>query len=124
MTDSALESSSVFQLNILIWATFPQPPNAPVDPILHKLGYRLFSIEQPLEPNIRDREVLRTRYASTVSGAPVADALLEIVSASHFVITECKSSSFGVGSDNSRQARGLILAGGGITRRGLPIGKG
>lgn len=124
MADTALEESSLFQLNVLIWATFPQPDRAPVNPILLDLGYRLFSIEQPLEPSILTREALSARNTSTVSEAPVADALLEAAEVSHFVIVECKSSSFGVESEKARQARGLILAGGGITQRSLPIAEG
>ena len=119
MADHALESSSLFQLNVLIWATFPQPSSAPVKPILHNLGYRLFSIEQPLEPSIMQRESLQA-LRPHVSMAPVADALLENAGRSHFVVTECKPSSFGVESDQTRQARGFILAGSEIMHRGLP----
>ena len=56
--------------------------------------------------------------------APVADALLECPEDSHFVITECKAASFGVESDQARQARGFILAGNDISQRGLPIATG
>ena len=124
MADTALEGSSLFQLNVLIWATFPQPDQAPVNPTLLNLGYQLFSIEQPLEPSILDRETRTARNTSMVAGAPVADALLEVTEVSHFVIVECKSSSFGVESEKARQARGFILAGGSITQRSLPIANG
>ena len=120
MDNCGLEGSSLFQLNVLIWATLPQPSCAPAKPILRNLGYCLFSIEQPLEASISQRVSLQAR-TPPVSIAPVADALLENAGSSHFVVTECKRSSFGVESDQIRQARGLILAGSDITQRGLPI---
>ena len=120
MANHALEGSSLFQLNVMIWATFPQPSSAPVKPILRNLGYRLFSIEQPLRAGIGQRERLQAQ-TPPVSMAPVADALLKKAGSSHFVVTECKPSSFGVESDQTRQARGLILAGSDIMQRGLPI---
>ena len=122
MADHALESSNLFQLNVLIWATLPQPYSAPVNPILRNLGYCLFSIEQPLEPSITQRESLQSRRPS-VRIAPVADVLLDNPGKSHLVVMECKSSSFGIESHQARQARGFILAGGDIMRRGLPITK-
>ena len=120
MANHALESSSLFQSNVLIWATLPQPSCAPVKPILRNLGYCLFSIEQPLQASISQRASLQAQ-TPPVSIAPVADALLENAGSSHFVVTECKPSSFGVESDQTRQARGLILAGSDIMLRGLPI---
>ena len=120
MANHALEGSSLFQLNVLIWATIPQPSCAPVKPILRDLGCCLFSIEQPLQASIRQRVSLQARTLS-VSMEPVADALLENAGSSRFVVTECKPSSFGVESDQTRQARGLILAGSDIMQRGLPI---
>ena len=120
MANRALESSSLFQLNVLIWATLPQPPCAPVKPLLRNLGYSLFSIEQPLEASIGQRVSLQGQNPP-VSVAPVADALLEHVGRTHFVVIECKSSSFGVESDQTRQARGFIVASSDIMQRGLPI---
>ena len=120
MANSALENSNLFQLNVLIWTTLSQPPCAPVKPLLRNLGYSLFSIEQPLEASIGQRVSLQARNPP-VSVAPVADALLEHVGSSHFVVIECKSSSFGVESDQTRQARGFIIAGSDIMQRGLPI---
>ena len=55
-----------------------------------------------------------------VSIAPVADVLLEDPGRSHFVVVECKPSSFGVESAQTRQARGFTLAGSDIMHRGLP----
>ncbi len=120
MASHALEGSGLFQLNVLTWATLPQPTSAPVKPILRNLGYSLFSIEQPLPASIRQRERLQAQ-TPPVSMAPVADAMLENAGDSHFVVIECKHSSFGIESDQTRQARGLILAGSDIMQRGLPI---
>lgn len=120
MADLALERSSLFQLNVLIWATLPQPSSSPVNPILRNLGYCLFSIEQPLDPSIAQRANLQSRMPS-VSVAPVADVLLDNPGQSHLIVMECKSSSFGIGSHQVRQARGFILAGSDVMRRGLPI---
>ena len=119
MNDNALERSNLFQLNVLIWATFPQPPGAPVKPVLRNLGYCLFSLEQPLIPSIEEQAILQAREP-TVTMAPVADVLLEDTRRSHLVVVECKASSFGVESDKARQARGFIYAGSHIARRSLP----
>ncbi len=123
MDSPALEGSSLFQLNVLTWATLPQPSSAPAKPILRNLGYSLFSIEQPLPVGIGQRESLQAQIPP-VSIAPVADALLENGRRSHYVVIECKSSSFGIESGQTRQARGLILAGSEIMQRGLPIPEG
>ena len=122
MADHDLERSSLFQLNVLIWATLPQPSSAPVTPILRNLEYCLFSIEQPLVPSITQRAILQSRRPS-VRIEPVADVLLDNPGKSHLVVMECKSSSFGVESRQARQARGFILAGSDIMRRGIPITK-
>ena len=123
MVSHALEGSGLFQLNVLTWATLPQPSCAPVNPILRNLGYSLFSIEQPLPASIGRRESLQAQ-TPPVSMDPVADALLENTGSSHFVIIECKPSSFGIESGQTRQARGLILASSDIMQRALPIIRG
>ena len=123
MTYASLESNGLFQLNVLVWATLPSPDGAPVIPILHRRGYRLFSLEQPLAANVQERARLEGREPP-VSAAPVADALLRQDASSHFVVIELKASSFGPASDQARQARGFVVAGGDITQRGLPIAEG
>jgi len=119
LADPGLARDCLFQLNVLIWACWPQPPEAPVTPALRRAGYQLFWIEQPLEAGL---SVLARQRASglPIGPNPVADAVLRRGDA--FTLLECKPSSFSPASEASAQARGLIVAGANLPARlpGLP----
>jgi hypothetical protein len=116
--DSTLARDNLFQLNVLIWASFPQPRGAPVTPVLRNAGYAFWSIEQPLNSNtVELARLRRTGSIILVQPNPVADAVFQHESTNTCVLVECKPSSFGVNSEWAPQARGLIVAGGNVTSR-------
>lgn len=122
MPDTSLESSGLFQLNVLIWASFAQPPDAPVAPVLRNVGHELLSIEQPLKAGLLERSSIEIAEPE-VSAEPVADVVLERRDPARAVVIECKAQSFGLDgpqSDHARkQARGFLVAVANITGRGL-----
>lgn len=88
-------------------------------PVLYENGYSLHSLEQRLVSPLATRNLLAQNNLP-VSPNPVADLILRRDHA-HYVIIECKRASFGSETDQARQARGFIVAGGEIARRGLGI---
>jgi hypothetical protein len=116
MADFALARDNLFQLNCLLWASLPQAPDAPVTPVLKNAGYVLWGIEQPLNSSVA--ELARLRKATLqIQQNPVVDVVLHHTAKDVYILTECKPSSFGVGSEWSPQARGLIVAGSNISSR-------
>lgn len=116
MTVNALERDCLFQLNVLIWATFPQPANSPITPVIRAAGYELYSIEQPLQASLGERPALQAS-STAIHPNPVADVVLHNGGDSLYVLVECKPGSFGPDSSNCRQARGMIAAGGRVRAR-------
>jgi len=121
MVDSTLTRDNLFQLNILVWASFPHPIDAPVTPVLRNAGYILWSIERPLNAGVA--ELARLRKTTEIQPNPVVDAVFEHARTNTYVLVECKPSSFGVNSEWAPQARGMIVAGGNAASRlGLSVG--
>jgi hypothetical protein len=128
MANSTLTRDNLFQLNCLIWASFPQPVGAPVTPVLRNAGYALFRIEQPLDASVAELARFReTSAALQIQPNPVVDVVFHNTKNNTYTLTECKPSSFGVDSEWSPQARGLIVAGGNLSSRlgvgGKPAGE-
>lgn len=113
---AALETDSLFQLNVLIWASIEQPPGSPINAALLEGGYGLWAIEQPLASSPIERAKINAS-GWAIGQNPVADGILMNESLGRFAIIECKAASFGVDSSNSEQARGLIVAGGNVSER-------
>jgi hypothetical protein len=116
MPDSALEKDNLFQLNTLVWASFPQPVGAPVTPVLRNAGYTLYAIEKPLEASVAEKAQLN-KSTLEIRPNPTIDVVLSREKVSTYILVECKPSSFGLNSDWTSQARGLIVAGGSIASR-------
>jgi hypothetical protein len=116
MPNSALAKDSLFQLNTLVWASFPQPINAPVTPVLKNIGYILWAIEKPLDANIAELARL-TKATSEIRPNPVVDVVLYHDKKRTYILMECKPTSFSIYSDWTPQARGIIVAGGNVSSR-------
>ncbi len=116
-----LERDSLFQLNLLIWASLPQPPGAPVTPAVHNAGYVLWALEQPLDAGLAELARLRAS-GPQINPNPTADGVLRELRSDTYVLIECKPGSFDVGSGRAPQARGLIAAGGNAASR-LGLGR-
>ena len=121
MADSGLERDNLFQLNVLVWASFPQPAGAPVTPVLWNAGYALYAIEKPLTASVTEKVQLN-KSALEIRHNPTIDVVLSREKSSTYILLECKPSSFGLDSDWAGQARGLIVAGGNIASR-LGVGR-
>lgn len=116
MTEPVLARDNLFQLNCLIWATFPQPKDAPVTPLLRNAGYILWAVEQPLPSSFAELAGLKAANVK-IEPNPVADVVFHRAGKKTYTFVECKPSSFGVESGSSPQARGLIMAGGNVPSR-------
>lgn len=116
MANTSLERDSLFQLNVLIWASFPQPIDAPWAPVLRNAGYILWSVEQPLYAGPAELARLQTSNPQ-IQPNPVADGVLHREKDGAYALMECKPSSFGTSSQWAPQARGLIVAGGNVAAR-------
>jgi len=110
-TPNPLERDCLFQLNVLVWACFPQPRVAPVTPVLEQSGYHLWSIEQPLPLSPTQLIALKRAGVEAIQ-EPVVDAVLQHQEDEDYVILECKPDSFGCGSDRAKQAAALVVAAG------------
>ena len=106
----------LFQLNALVWATFPQPAGAPWNPALLNAGYNLWAVERPLDAGVAERAAISASHP-TVQPNPVADVVLYSQGGERYILIECKASSFGAGSEHAPQARGLIVGGGRVVPR-------
>lgn len=117
---AALERDNLFQLNVLLWSTLPQPSVAPMTPVLLHKGFRLRAIEQPLDADVMQQRRLG-RCSIDIRPNPVVDVMLESDTNNQplCILLECKSGSFGIDSNSAPQARGLIVAGGSIETRGF-----
>lgn len=116
MSNAALAKDNLFQLNTLLWASFPQPMDAPVTPVLRNSGYMLWAIERPLDASVVELAHLR-KATFEIQPNPVVDVVLYHDENRTYVLTECKPSSFGVKSDWTPQARGMIVAGSNVASR-------
>ena len=110
------EHDSLFQVNVLLWATVPQPQGAPIKPVLRDQGFDLYAIELPLDAPTNQLAVIQSA-TTNISPNPVPDVVLVHRQRRLFVIIECKPASFGLASDKSKQARRHIVAAGSISLR-------
>lgn len=110
----------VYQVNLMLHLLMPAPPaEAPIRPLLYENGFGLHSVERSLPLPVRVREAAR-RHSLSIVDAPAPDVVAHDL-ASTYLVLECKASSFGTGSTNAHQARGLILAAGDLREPlGLP----
>jgi hypothetical protein len=124
VADRSLERDCLFQLNVLIWATLPQPRDSSITAVALDRGYNLYSIEQPLSAGLGERPALESA-PTEIKPEPVADVVYHNSSEALYVLLECKPESFGTDSGRAPQSRGLIAAGGRITTRlQVPPGSG
>jgi hypothetical protein len=84
--------------------------------VLRNAGYVLWSVEQRLDAGAAELAGLR-RSNPQIQPNPVADGVLHREADGTYVLMECKPSAFGVNSERSPQARGLIVAGGNVVSR-------
>jgi len=112
----------LFQLNLAIWITQPQPSTYfYIYPLFYKSGLNIYSIGPllTLPPDIRHK--VSDKIICQDSARP--DLVLELKDKKRFCFLECKSSSFGPESSSSNQARTFLLLAGPIISEVLGIGQ-
>ncbi len=110
-----MEQTPLFQLNLMIWLTWPAPPDGSIHPIFYQDGFTLRGIgpafEMPLEIRARAGEV-----NIPFKERPGPDLLLDHSHRHLFLPIECKISSFGPDvppgnkKHQARQAAALLSA--------------
>lgn len=111
----------LFQLNLAIWLTQPQPlERFYVYPVFYESKLNIYSIGPllALPPDIR----IAVKDKINCQDSVRPDIILEMQGKRLFCILECKSSSFGPESSNTNQARNLLLISGPIFPEVLAIG--
>jgi len=110
MKTEALLKDPVFQLNLLLWMAKDQPSNGyRVRPFFWQHGFRLVYIEQPFAFPVETVNAI-DRSGLDASTKPEPDVILGRQKDAKALYFEAKAESFGPSSDNSRQARGHLLA--------------
>ncbi len=110
MNHESLIRDPLVQLNLLLWMAKEQPHEAfVVRPLYHELGFRLIYIEHPFK---FPQETLNAIDASklAISREPEPEVILGRIADRHALYFEAKADSFSPDSDNSKQARGHLLA--------------
>lgn len=111
----------LFQLNLSIWITQPQPPKYfYVYPLFYESGLSIYSIGPLLTllPDIR----LAVAGKIDCQDGTRPDLVLQTKESKKYCILECKSSSFGSDSSTAKQARTLLLVTGPILSEVLGLG--
>jgi len=112
----------LFQLNLVIWLTQPQPPqNFYVYPLFYNSNLNLYSIGPLLTLPLNIRLQI-SKGNLDCQDATRPDLILEGGEKNKFCILECKASSFGPNSSTAKQARTLLLISGPIISEVLGIG--
>ncbi len=110
MNHDSLIRDPLVQLNLLLWMAKEQPHDAfVVRPVYHELGFRLIYIEHPFKfPQESMSAIDASRLA--ISREPEPEVILGRAADRHALYFEAKADSFSPDSDNSKQARGHLLA--------------
>lgn len=103
----------VFQLNLVLWMAKEQPKQChQIRPLFHQYGFSPLVIEQPFKFPVALSRQIEDSSALIISKEPEPEVILGNQAAKKAIYFECKSQSFGPESNNSKQARGHLLASG------------
>ncbi|MGD0090006.1 MAG: hypothetical protein ABSE73_08805 [Planctomycetota bacterium] len=110
MKTESLLGDPVFQLNLLLWMAKEQPADEyRVNPLFHKLGFKIRFIEDPFNFPETER-VAATASGLSISTDPEPELILGRGVDGAALYIEAKKDSFGTQSSNCKQARGHLLA--------------
>ena len=112
MNIDTLLKDPIYQLNILLWMVKEQPERGYwVRPVFYQQGFSLLYVEHPSP--LPDAVVQQIEASKTEAKyAPEFDLLIGRDVDKKALYFEAKADSFGVNSDNCKQARGHLLASG------------
>lgn len=112
MPDLPVEQIPLFQLNLMIWLSFPMRAGK-YHPVFRANGYELYRIAPPIPLSIF--VVARAAAADPpldMVRHPVPELVLRHGAGRRLLTVECKASSFGPDTTQARQAMGLISSSG------------
>lgn len=110
MNHETLIRDPLFQLNLLLWMAKEQPREASVvRPLYYELGFRLIYIEHPFKFPQESLDAI-DKCRLSISREPEPEVILGRVAERRALYFEAKADSFSPESDNSKQARGHLLA--------------
>ncbi len=112
MPDLPVEQNPLFQLNLMIWLSFPMRAGK-YYPVFRTNGYELYRIASPIPLSIA--VVARATTAVPpldMVGRPSPELVLRKEDGWRLLTVECKTSSFGPDTTQARQAMGLISSSG------------
>jgi len=110
--DLPVEQIPLFQLNLMIWLSFPMRAGK-YHPVFRANGYELYSIAPPIPLSIF--VVARAGAADPpldMVTRPAPELVLRHGAGRRLLTLECKASSFGPDTTQARQAMGLISSSG------------
>jgi len=110
MIADELFKDPVFQLNLLLWMAKEQPSdNYRVRPLLYQAGFKMIYIEHPFAFPVETATAIQNSELD-ISLEPEPEMIVGRERDQKALYYEAKSNSFSPASDNSRQARGHLLA--------------
>jgi hypothetical protein len=114
----------LYQINLVLWMLQPST-GRPINPILHKAGFRLKFVERQLPLPLELADSLNSRGIGVAD--PVTPDILAARAEKGFLTVECKRSMFGsrvqegTGGGQVRQARSLLLQVPGVLASALAL---
>jgi hypothetical protein len=102
-----LEQDPLFQLNLMIWLSWPSPV---VSPMFYDNGYELYLIAPSLPVPVPAQITARSATPPLrMVGSPRPDLLLRHREHTKLITLECKASSFSANTDQAYQATALLV---------------
>lgn len=110
MAANAFEQTPLFQLNLMIWLSWPSHL---ANPIFHANGFVLHRLAQPIRPPVAARmRAAAVTPPLTLADPPSADLLLCHHGRAAMIQIECKVSAFSPAATQAKQARALLVCDG------------
>lgn len=107
MADGAFEQTPLFQLNLLIWLSWPSGPV--LNPIFHANGFALYRLGQTIAVPLAARLGAQGANPPLAVGEAVSpDLLLRHRDRAALIALECKKGSFSPASTAAGQAAGML----------------
>ena len=111
MSSTPFRQDALFQLNLLIWLSWPA--RAGVYPLFHDHGFALYRLSQEIAVPVAARLAAGSAAPPIPMGrAASADLLLRHEARRQFIALECKVSSFGPVSSTAGQATAMLVCAG------------
>lgn len=118
LTTQPINEDPLFQLNLVLFLSFPSPPGGRITPVFYNSGFRILSLSRRIS--------LPLPLIGLIEGNSVAvqhsakpEAILKHTTLNRLLLIECKKSSFSSTSSTANQAVTLLAAQGNVLRDAL-----